>query len=306
MTIASSLLHLFLAASLDGAVLPDLSTIRRQYEQTLSAFHTIDCEMKTTQNGIKNIPGEPPSPVFIHSNIHLWKRAERRSVQVEFIDYRQVISIEKNLRFNGSLYASWTVPRDLGDAPKWSPGGTMSSSKDNALFETFTIDRLIGSTLYAGDFPLQHLLAMPGVIVEKIDLIDEAPCLKVCIPRHVRSKKIPNLMNAETIAWFDPAVGCLPRLIRNRIFQSETDEHPQEYDFRTTRYEKIVGADGVRYVFPMAGRRTGSKIDESVEVVRIEINREIDLHQFEPKFPLGSEILVKIQGLAPQRIIIDK
>lgn len=141
--------------------LPDIALVRAKYLAAVTSIHTLDCEMRAEWTPTKRLAPVPPETALVAANIHLWKKGTSRAMSIEAFDGNGLPSIATWRGYDGKLYGHWSKPLKSKELQPWLPGGHRGGEKDNLLYEEFTVDRLTGETLFAGDLPLGQLLANP-------------------------------------------------------------------------------------------------------------------------------------------------
>jgi hypothetical protein len=294
-------LLLTVSMAVGDSTVPDLETVRARYLATVTSIHTLDCEMRQTQERPQRDLSPAPEAAFTGANLHLWKM---RALLKEHINGRGQVSMAVWRGFDGRLYAHWTASRLVTEEEPWSPGGTVKAEKDNLLFEELTVDRLTGETIHAGDFPLTKLILQPGVRIIQMEDVDGSLCVKVAVPRHARSRLAPDQLVVETEVWFDPEHQFLPRLIRWRDFSEGEQIAPREYALRTTRFERVRGEDGGTFTLPAAGEQSTAGFRSTMELVRATVNGTLDTATFRPVFPDSTEVHEELPNQKPRRRIV--
>jgi hypothetical protein len=283
---------------------PTVEVVRNSYISTVSAIFTIDCEMQLEFEHVKPDPLKSASVRYDGARVHLWRKGSWRALYSESIDGNHEPATAVWRGFDGTLYGRWTKSLRPIEQQESLPGGMLQAEKDNNLYEYFTIDRLTGETLSAGDLPLGVLLADPEAKIVGRRIIGGASCLEISFPRHMAGRKYPNLKNVETTVWLDPAQFYLPRLIRRTIYPMQDTDPPQVHEFETTEFGKIVGDDQQSYTLPVAGENRNSVTKTRLKLLRATINGPIPDQIFKPTYPDKAEVLKTLPNQPPERIVI--
>lgn len=298
-----------LALALAGPVdfdgpLPTIETIRNSYQSALTPIFTLDCEMHLDLENVKPDPLQNASVRYESADLHLWRKGDWRALYIEFTDGNHELATANWNGYDGSLYARWTKSLQPAERQTGFPGGILQAEKDNNSYETFTVDRLTGETLSAGDLPLGLLLEDPGAKVVGRKDISGVTCVEVSFPKHMIGRMFPEIKTAETTVWLDPAHSYLPRLIRRQNHTSSGPDPRQTHEFETTEFGSFIGEDKQKYTLPVAGVNRNSMTKTRLKLVRATINGPLSDQLFKPDFPPLTEVYQKLPNQPPQTVII--
>lgn len=282
---------------------PAIESIRHSYLSALTPIFTLDCEMQLEFERVKPDPLEDPAARHDIAHVHLYRKGNWRALYSEFIDGNQEPCVATWRGFDGNLYGNWTKSLRPAETQDWLPGGVLKAEKDNDLYESFTIDRLTGETLTAGDLPLSQLLQDPDAKIVGSKVIAGVNCLEVTFPRHMPGRMYPELKTVETTVWLDPEHSYLPRLIQRRIFYPDSTP-TQLHEFETTEFGNFLGVDKQTYTLPITGQNRNSRTRTNLKLVRATINGPLSDQLFKPEFPPLSEVVQSLPGQPSQRVIV--
>lgn len=301
--IALGPLVLLISVAADVPV-PAIETIRNAYLAAITSIFTLDCEMSLDFELIKPDPLNSPDTIYTSASVHLWRKGNWRALQVESMDGNHAPATVVWYGFDGSHYGRWTKSLRPSDQQDWLPGGVIQTEKDNDLYEYFTIDRLTGETLSAGDLSLGRLLSDPGAIIVGRKVISGVACVEVTFPRHMVGRKYPQLKTVQTTAWLDPAHGYLPRLIRREIYPEEGSKSPRLFEFETTGFRTVVGLDQRQYTLPSTGEYRNSVAKTRLRLINAAVNGPLEDRFFKPEFPAMSEVVRTLADQPTDRFIV--
>lgn len=284
--------------------LPDIAHVRARYIAAVTSIHTLDCTMRITWSHTKRHAPKSLADQHVAADLHLWRKLQARALLNETFDGNGQPSMTTWRGFDGTYYADWTKPLKSRDLQPWLPDGHISTTKDNFLYDEFTIDRLTGETLFAADAPLGSLLSTSDARIAGWDDIDGHPCVKVTFPRHLKTRKHANQLVIETTAWLDPNFTFLPRKIEWRDFSDGSGALPRLSSQTTTAFRRCDGEDKRGYIIPSAGLRTTPLVTGSVEVQDVVINGVISDDRFQPEFPPFTEVTESLPGKSPRVRIV--
>lgn len=295
----------FLLATARDPSSPDVSieAIRDIYQSALTPIFTLDCEMHLDFEPVHPNPLQDPANRYESAEFHLWRKGSWRALHVEYTNgNHQPVTANWN-GFDGTFYARWTKSLLPQGEQNGLPGGILQQEKDNTSYEAFTIDRLTGETLNAGDLPLSSLLQDPGATVVGRKDIAGASCVEVRFPRHMIGRMFPDQKTTETTVWLDPTHNYLPRLIRRQNFTSAGADPRQLHEFETTEFGTFVGEDKQAYILPVAGERRSFTTRTRLKLVRATINGPLSDQLFKPDYPTLTEVLQKLPNQPPRTVI---
>jgi len=296
-------LALLLASPLDSSPDPSIESVRNTYLAALTPIFTLDCEMHLTFEPVKGSPRQDPSDRYESAESHLWRKGTWRALRVDYTNGNHEPTFANWNGFDGSFYARWTKSLGPHEQQMGLPGGHLQVEKDNASYEAFTVDRLTGETLSAGDLPLGALLQDPGAKIVGRKDIAGVSCLEVSFPRHMVGRMFPELKTMETTAWLDPAHSYLPRLIRRQNFTSAGADPRQLHEFETTEFASLTGEDQQTYILPAAGEHRSFTTKARLKLVRATINGPLSDQLFKPEYPPLTEVLQKLPNQPPRTVI---
>lgn len=279
----------------------DIASLRDRYVAAVSALHSVDCQMYCEWKLIRPAVGIDSADLYSGSHLHLWRQGTSRAILTDFIDGNGNPSTRSWHGFDGKMYCTWVRNRSSPDRQPSNPAGMRSHEKDNLLYEGFTFDRLTGETLGAGDTSLAHLLSLPAAHVDGWEDIDGHPSVRVVIPRHIRSRRLPDELTTDTTAWLDPEVRYLPRKIEWHDFQRGFDRPPFVDSQTATDFTSYSGADGSVVVLPSAGYRKTPLETATMKVVSLTVNGPLSGDLFRPDFPPQTVVLDAFSDRTPHR-----
>lgn len=281
--------------------LPTVETIRKSYLAAITPIFTLDCEMRLEFQSLKQDSLKDSAQRFDSANVHLWRKGKWRALLNEFTDGNGQPSTAVWYGFDGNLYGRFSMSLRPTEKQEWLPGGALQAEKDNNLFESFTIDRLTGETLGAGDLPLIALLSDTEATVVGRKDISRSSCIEVHFPRHMSSRKFPEMKTIETTVWFDPKQSYLPRLIHRLVHHASP---PQLHEFETTEFGQFVGEDKQTYTLPVAGENRNLMTRTRLKLIRATINGPLSDQLFKPDFPPMTEVVQELPDQPPQRVTV--
>ncbi len=286
-------------SSPDGSI----ETIRDIYQSALTPIFTLDCEMHLDFEPVRQNPLQDPATRYESAEFHLWRKGNWRALQVEYTNGNHQLTTANWNGFDGTYYARWTKSLLPHDQQSGLPGGMLQQEKDNTAYEAFTIDRLTGETLNAGDLPLSSLLQDPGATVVGRKDISGVSCVEVKFPRHMIGRMFPDQKTVETTVWLDPTHSYLPRLIRRQNFTSAGADPRQLHEFETTEFGTFVGEDKQTYSLPVAGEHRSFTAKTRLKLVRATINGPLSDDLFRPQYPALTEVHQKLPNQPPRTVI---
>ena len=298
-------LHVILTSwmSLFAAVdVPSQEQVRQAYSATSSSIHTLEADTRTRWEVLR--PNLPQS--FSGTELTLWKKGDLRAIRITNLDLQEQPDSTNWIGYNGKTYSSWSSKLQADDTPVEQlnlPSGKTTAVQIGQLYEEPVLDLLLGAWVSPGNLTLASLLA--GEIVSiSWDEVGDQRCVKIEFAPHQRSRHRPEQLAVKTTAWFDPAVGYLPRQIISLDYVRGDAEPPFEWGTRTDTFQKLRGEDGVDYVVPHTGVRWNSLQRMSLEVTRARINCPIANTLFSPQFPDMTLVYEELPNQPPRKRIV--
>lgn len=284
--------------------LPSIEVIRNTYNSALTPIFTLECEMHLDFENVRPNALQDPAERYEAADLHLWRKGNWRALYVEYTNGNHELANANWNGFDGTLYGRWTKSLQPQELQSGLPGGILQAEKDNTSYEIFTIDRLTGETLSAGDLPLGMLLENPETKVVGRKDVGGVSCVEVSFPKHMIGRMFPEIKTAETTAWLDPAHSYLPRLIRRQNHTAQGPDPRQTHEFQTTEFGSFIGEDKRAYTLPVAGESRNIATKTRLKLIRATINAPLADQLFKPDYPALAEIHEKLPNRPPQVVVI--
>lgn len=264
--------------SLHAADPPTKEFVLKQYQQSLEALRTFECELRieTTYLGTRAEPQPPPPPST--DSLHWTQDGERFAALAERAHPRTG-SIEYSwTAFDGETHShcNWS---NESLSRGWAIRGYLTRD-DRPYFDFPTPWSLLGT-----DFSLESRLQKPETDVLEGRRVAEFRSISAYVPPKDEDSKLRSI---ETVFEFAPEHGYLPQRVRQIWHQSRGA--PLEADFQVIRFENLSNEPERPVWFPKAAILADRSKMVFVNVERAKLAPDVPGSTFTPRFPLQTVI----------------
>lgn len=278
---------------------PSLAVLRAKYLESISSIHTLQYDLTARKIDLEKIPPDkvPPGLDLTVSGRERYVRSGQKVARsFEWISKSESGRSKDWAAFDGKFYSQWRFVESSHLPWRDPPQGSISDSRPKAL-NLESHETLLGQSVFR-DVTFETLLNSSESRVVGFDDVEGHRCVKVELAPFQLPKVGPDQQEItySYVVWFDPAVGYLPRLFRNRV----SGESELTGGCETFKFQRIETPDKQLIWFPESGvvRRHHKYNEWHYEFSNVVVNEPIPDQAFQPEFTFSTYVVDKRPGAA--------
>lgn len=280
---------------------PSLAVLRAKYLESISSIHTLQYDLTARQVDLEKVP-PGVLPPGIDGTVLMHGRYVRSGDKVARLFESVSRSGEGRGRdwaaFDGKFYSQWRFVESSQLPWRDLPQGSISDSRPSEVLHP-SHEKLLGLSVFR-DVSFETLLNSTDSHVVEFDDVEGHRCVKVELAPFQLPKVGPDRQEITYayVVWFDPEVGYLPRLFRNRV----SGESELTGGCEILKFQRVETPDKQLIWFPESGvvRRHHKYNEWHYEFSNVIVNEPIPDRAFQPEFPFSTFVVDKRPG-APVR-----